>query len=164
MVSDTNRLRWYTTPEKTGVVTVETERTQALIGFVRANRKALRNFSAEVKNDFASLVLSAMDSQPISKSGKLLLTAGSRVANTGMKWNEARTRLVNQGGPPSLIEPVAGTVTLRQLQRAKSVTAIALDGAGHALGEPIPAKKTAGGWALAIGEPPTTWYVITVGR
>jgi hypothetical protein len=94
----------------------------------------------------------------------MLLTAGSRVANTGMKWNDAHTRLANQGGSPSLIEPVAGTVVLRNLQGARSVTATALDGAGHAIGEPIPAKRNTEGWAFPIGEPATTWYMVTIGR
>lgn len=164
IVSDTRELSWYTSPEKTAVVTVETDRTQALIGFVKANQKALENFSADVKSNFASLVLSAMDFRPLSRSGKMLLTAGSRVANTGMQWNDAHARLVNQGGSPSLIEPVAGTVVLRNLQGAKSVTATALDGAGHAIGEPIPAKRTTEGWAFPIGEPATTWYIVTIGR
>jgi len=164
IVSDTRELSWYTSPEKTAVVTVETDRTQALMGFVKANRKALKNLSADVKNNFASLVLSAMDFRPLSRSGKMLLTAGSRVANTGMKWNDAHTRLANQGGSPSLIEPVAGTVVLRNLQGAKSVTATALDGAGHAIGEPIPAKRNTEGWAFPIGEPATTWYIVTIGR
>jgi hypothetical protein len=164
IVSDTRELSWYTSPEKTAVVTVETDRTQALIGFVNANRKALENLSADVKNNFASLVLSAMDFRPLSRSGKMLLTAGSRVANTDMKWNDAHTRLANQGGSPSLIEPVAGTVVLRNLRGAKSVTATALDGAGHAIGEPIPAKRNTEGWAFPIGEPATTWYIVTIGR
>jgi hypothetical protein len=164
IVSDTNELAWYTSPQKTGLVTVETDRTQALIGFVKANRKVLKNLSAEVTNAFASIVLSAMDSKPLSRSAKMLLTAGSRVANTGMKWNDTRTRLVNQGGSPSLIEPVTGTVMLRNLQGARSVTASALDGAGHTIGDPIPARKTADGWAVPIGEPVTTWYVLGVGR
>lgn len=66
-----------------------------------------------------------------------LLTAGSRVTNTGMKWNDAHTRVANQGESPSLIEPVAGTVRRRGLR---------------------------GEWALPIGSPVTTWYVISVRR
>jgi hypothetical protein len=94
----------------------------------------------------------------------MLLTAGSRVANTGMKWNDARTRVQSQGGSPSLIEPVAGTVTLRNIDKAAAVSVSALDGAGKPLGEAIPAKKTAGGWAFPIGDPATTWYVVSVRR
>lgn len=164
VVSDTGELSWYTSAEKTGLVTVETGRTQALIGFIKANRKVLQNLDADITNNFGAIVLSSLDGKPLARSDKMLLTAGSRVANTGMQWNDARTRLRNQGGSPSLIEPVAGTVTLRNIERAKAVSVSALDGAGKPQGEAIQAKKTAGGWAFPIGAPPTTWYVVSVGR
>ena len=164
IVSDTKELSWYTSAEKSGLVTVETERTQALIGFVKANSKALRNLSADISNNFASIVLASMDSQPLAQSAKMLLTAGSRVSNTNLKWNDAHTRTSNQGESPSLIEPVSGTVVLRGLEKAATVSAVALDGAGRAVGEPLQARKTADGWALPIGSPVTTWYVISVNR
>jgi len=165
IVSDTKELSWYTSPdktgpEKTGLVTVDTARTQALIGFVPSNHKAVRNLSAEISNRFASIVLSSLDSKPISSSDKMLLTAACRAANTNMKWNDTRTR--SQGGEsPSLIEPVAGTITLRNLEAAREVSISALDGSGRPIGDPIAAKKTAEGWALRLGDPVTTWYVIT---
>ena len=164
IVSDTGELSWYTSPENTGLVTVETGRTQALIGFIRANHKSVKNLGAEISNNFATIVLASMDAQPLARSAKMLLTTGSRVANTGQKWNDARTRLTNQGGSPSLIEPVNGTVTLHNIEGAKGITASALDGSGKAIGEPIQAKKTADGWALPVGDPVTTWYVVSVRR
>lgn len=159
IVSDTKELSWYT-----GVLTVETGRTQALVGFLKANPRTLKNLSADIRNNFASIVLSSMDAQPLARSGKMLLTAGSRVSNTGLKWNDAHTRVANQGESPSLIEPVAGTVTLRGLEGAVAVSGAALDGAGHPTGDAIAARKTAQGWELPIGDPVTTWYVITVKR
>jgi hypothetical protein len=145
-------------------VTVETERTQSLIGFVKAHGKALRNLSADLKNEFASIVLASMDAEPLSRSEKMLLTAGSRVANTGMQWNETRTGLARQGqgGPPSLIEPVAGTITLRNLDGATAVTVTAMDGAGCPIGAGVRARKSSAGWTFPAGDPVTTWYVIHV--
>ena len=164
IVSDTKELTWRTTPEAGGLVTVETDRTQALIGFVKANRQSVKHLSAEIDNMFASIVLASMDSAPISRASRLLLSAGSRVTNTGLKWNPERTRTLDQGGSPSLIEPVTGTITLRALTGAIAVSATALDGAGHAIGAPIRATKSSAGWTLAIGNPVTTWYVVSVAR
>jgi len=164
IVSDTKELSWYTSPEKTGLITVETDRTQALIGFIKANKKILKNLTAGITNNFATIVLASLDDKPLAKTGKMLLTTGSRVANTGMKWNDNRTRLVSQGGSPSLVEPVTGTVTLRNLDGAKGVTAEALDGSGKPFGDPIAARKIGNTWELPIGEPVTTWYVVTVRR
>ncbi len=164
IVSDTKELAWYTSPEKTGIITVETDRTQALIGFIKANHKTLKNLSANISNNFATIVLAAMDEKPIAQSEKMLLTTGSRVANTDEKWNDTHTRLTNQGVSPSLIEPVSGAITLRGIVGAKGVSAAALDGSGKPLGAEIQAKKTSEGWSLPIGDPVTTWYVITVRR
>jgi len=159
IVSDTGELSWFT--GSNGLVTVDTERTQALIGFVKANRRQVKNLAAEIANDFASLVLTSLDSRPVAQAERMLLVTGARVANTGMKWN-ANGTASNQGGPPSLVEPVTGTITLRDLQGATAVAATALDGAGLPLGSPIQANKTAAGWALPVGDPVTTWYLVAV--
>jgi hypothetical protein len=164
IVSDTKELSWYTSAEKTGLITVETDRTQALIGFIKANHKVLKNLTADITNNFATIVLASMDDKPLARSDKMLLTTGSRVANTDQKWNDTRTRLTNQGNSPSLIEPVTGSVTLRSIEGAAMVSAAALDGSGKPIGAEIQAKKTADGWAIPIGEPATTWYVISVKR
>ena len=165
IVSDTRELTWRTTADSHGLVTEETDRTQALIGFVGAHRPAVKNLSAEVRNEFAAIVLSALDAKPISTSNRLLLTAGSRVTNTGLQWNADRTRTTQQGGAPSLIEPVTGTVTLRGLAGGvRAVSIVALDGAGKAIGAPIAARRTAAGWALPLGVPVTTWYLVRVDR
>jgi hypothetical protein len=164
ILSDTGELAWYTSARETGLVTVNTARTQALVGFVKANREVLRNLRADVTNTFATIILTSLDGKPLALSERMLLTTGSRVANTGMKWNDARTRLVNYGGAPTLIEPVSGMLTLRNIDKARGVSVAALDGAGKPLGESIQAKNTAEGWAIPIGAPVTTWYVVSVRR
>ncbi|MEO8623764.1 MAG: hypothetical protein ABI625_21975 [bacterium] len=165
LVSDTRELAWSTSPLNTGLVTVETDRTQALIGFVKANGKSLKNLAANIDNTFASVVLVSMDSNPLSRASRMLVSAASRVANTGLKWNADRTRTVDQGGSPSLIEPVTGTIVLRNLSGAiASVTASALDGSGKPIGAPIAATKGDAGWVLPVGAPVTTWYVVNVKR
>ena len=165
IVSDTKELTWSVPASHTnGLVTVETARTQALIGFVKANGKTLRNVSANIDNTFASIVLASLDSNPLSRAGRILLTAGSRVSNTGLTWNADRTRTLDQGASPSLIEPVTGTITLRNLAAASAVSISALDGAGNVTGHSFPAIRTSVGWKFPIGMPVTTWYVISVER
>jgi hypothetical protein len=166
IVSDTKELIWYTSDAKIGLLTVETDRAQALIGFIKANQKTLKNLGADISNNFATIVLSSLDDKPLARAEKMLLNACSRVANTDQKWNEAHSGLGRggQGHSPTLIEPVTGTVTLRGIEGAKSVSAAALDGSGKPIGDPIAGKKTAAGWEIAVGDPVTTWYVVTVGR
>ena len=164
ITSDTKELRWLTSHRDSGMVTVETPRTQALIGFVAANGTSVRNLAAHLDTKFAALVLSSMDGRPIATAGRLLLTAGSRVSNTGLKWNAERTRTTDQGGSPSLVEPVSGSITLRNIVGARGVAIGALDGSGRPIGEPSAALRSAAGWTFPVGIPVTTWYVITVRR
>ena len=164
IVSDTDELTWYTSPPEEGLVAINTDRTQALIGFMGANRPVLKNLSAKISNKFASIVVSSLDSKPLAQSSKMILTAGSRVANTGMKWNDSGTALTEQGGAPTLIEPVQGNIILRGIQGATAITVTALDGAGHPLGDPRSALQTTDGWTFTLGDPATVWYFISVSR
>jgi hypothetical protein len=162
MVSDTKQLAWYSSSEMTGLVTVDTPRSQALIGFVRANDKSVSNLSADIENRFCTIVISSLESKPISHASKLLLTLGSRVENQGMQWNPRRSSLSEWGGPPTLIEPVVGQITLRGLDRAQAVSAQPLDGSGQPTGELIRAARNGEGWEISVGTPVTTWYEVTV--
>jgi hypothetical protein len=164
IVSDTNQLAWYDSSAMTGLVTVDSPRSQALIGFVKANGKSVTNLSADVRNRFCTIAIASLESEPISRASRLLLTLGSRVENEGMRWNDRRSNLSEWGGAPTLIEPVVGRITLRGLDRAKTVSAQPLDGSGQPMGEPIRAEKKAGGWDLPLGKIVTTWYQVTVTR
>jgi hypothetical protein len=162
ILSDTNQLAWYYSSAMTGMVTVDTPRSQALIGFIKANGKSVSNLSAEIQNRFCTIVLSSLEMMPISRASKLLLTVGSRVENEGMQWNGMRINLSDWGGSPTLIEPVIGRITLRGLEGAKRVSAQPIDGSGQPLGESISASKTSAGWTVPLGTPATTWYQVTV--
>jgi hypothetical protein len=164
IVSDTGELVWAVSEAKGGLVTVDTERTQAAIGFVKAHRPQLRHLAPELENRFASVVLSALDDKPIARSSRLLLVAGAAVANTGMEWNESRSALKQWGTAPTLIEPVTGQLRLRNLANARDVTVAALDGRGQRIGAPVVAKQTPEGWRVTLGEQVTTWYEIKVER
>jgi hypothetical protein len=164
IVSDTNQLAWYYSSAMTGLVTIDTPRSQALVGFVGANGKSVSNLSADVQNRFCTIMVNSLDSAPIARASKLLLTVGSRVENTGMVWNQRRANLSEYGGSPTLIELVTGHITLKGLDGAKSVSVQPLDGSGQPMGELIQADKKAGGWEIALGKVLTTWYEVTVGR
>lgn len=161
--SDTGELTWHSGEKQTGLVTVDTERTQALIGFVGNNRARLKNLSAEVQTPFCALTLSALDDQSIARSGKLLLTATARMANSNMKWNIKRNSLETWGDAPTRIEPVVATLNLTGLDGARQVVAAPLHGAGAAKAEKIAAVKTGDRWTLNLNTP-TTGYLITVTR
>jgi hypothetical protein len=166
--SDTGQLVWYADPhggyKQTGLVTIDSPRSQGLIGFVKVNDRSVTNLAAHIKNDFCAIVVNSLEDKPISSCSKMLLTAGVRVENTDMTYDANRAHTSRQGHSPSLIEPVTGTIVLQKLDHATQVSAIALDGAGRPIGEPILAKNTDAGWEIPVGDPATTWYLLTVTR
>ena len=167
--SDTDQLAWSTLEGKSGLVTANAPRWQAMIGFCKERRETGRsqatdNLAVDVENTFCAITLSATGDRPIAQADRLLLTACGRVANTAMQWNDARRSLTDWGTAPTVIEPILGHVVLRNLAGAKAVTGQALDGGGVPLGPVVDARQTDEGWRLPIGEPATTWYLITVQR
>ena len=162
--SDTGQLVWSIISNETGLVTIDSPRSQGLVGYVKANGKSVSNLSADVSNDFCAIVLNSLDGRPISETSRLLLTTGSRVENTGLVWNAGKSRTADGGRSPTLIEPVTGTITLRDLAGPKRVFAKALDGSGHPIGDPIIAKHTGTKWEIAVGAIVTPWYEVTVER
>lgn len=164
IVSDTGQLAWNLSKTGEGNVVIDSPQAQAIVGFSAAEKREPGNLSAEVKNRFCAIVLASLDGKPIAQSSLLLLTTGSRVANTGMEWNSGHTELKKWGGAPTLIEPVTGRITLRGLDPATAVLAQPLNGAGQPLGSPLHASRAGGAWQLDVGSPATTWYVIDVQR
>ena len=163
LVSDTGELTWRHGEAGSGLVAVNTDRSQALVGFVGVRPARLKNLAVEVRPAFCAITLGALDSRSISQSGRLLLTATARMANTGMVWNGPRNSLETWGGAPTRIEPVAGRIHLTQLDRVKSITARPLDGAGMAAGDRISAVQDGDRWTLSIAAPALS-YLITVAR
>jgi hypothetical protein len=165
-LSDTGELAWHVSKEHGGLVTIDTDRTQALVGFVKASRRETRHLAAEVENDLCAITLSSLDSKPIARSETLLLTACSRIENTGTQWNARHTLWETWGEGPTLIEPVKGYLVLKDLQGPVEILLIPLDGSDRAMGEairggsPIRGRRLEIGWEIPLGEPPTTQYIV----
>lgn len=156
IASDTGELLW----ETDGRLTINAPRTQAVIG--RVGGQTLRTADADfhLTTPFCAVSLTALDNQPLSRSKKILLVAAARCANTGMQWNADRTSISDQwGGPPLLIEPVEGTITLR---RAASMELVPLDGSGRPqAGKAASLPVRANGCRISLAATDATvWYIL----
>ena len=165
IVSDTHQLSWMLSSKTgDGVVTVDTDRSDALVGFVQENKAQTSHISVDVSNPFCSITLSALDDQPLSRSGSMLLTATGRAENTGMAWDEHRFNVTAWGTAPTRIEVIKGWLLLKNIEGALAVQVTPLDGAGHALPVLQGRLLAEGGWEIEIGQVPATSYVIKVIR
>ncbi|UCF17816.1 MAG: hypothetical protein JSW59_10195 [Phycisphaerales bacterium] len=163
-ISDTGELAWYHSEKGKAFVTVETDKSQALIGFVKGCGHELKNLSATVENEFCSIILTSVDGRPISGSGRLLLVTTARSANSGMVWNEKSTTLSNWGSAPTVIESVKGKIILRNLEPARQIVMIPMDSGGKPLGDSVSVRAVRGNVTLPVGEQATTWYLISIQR
>jgi hypothetical protein len=153
--SDTNEIAW----NARRVVTIDTSRTQALVGFLGNTPARTTNLSANVNNPFCTVMVTSLDSEPIESSQRLLLLTTSRCANSQMEWDEARKSVVAFGSGPTCIEPVTGTVTLRGL-KANALHVQPLTAVGSPGIERFTAICKGNTCKIDLSTDGTTWYVI----
>lgn len=163
-VSDTGELVWRLHEGREGVVTIDTPRSQALVGFLRGHPHPTKHLKPELKNRFAAITLSSLTGDAIQRSNRLLITACARWQNTGTIWNGRRTLWEKWGHGPTLIEPVTGWLELRELDGAVAVLVTPLDGAARPLTRPAPGRRLEDGWEVELGSQVATQYLVEVIR
>lgn len=108
LASATGELLWDTA----GVVTADSPRTQAVVGFAAGRRFALDALVVEVgATPFVSLIATSLDDLPLRDSRRVLITALARDRQTGARSSGDGTRLEHVGGPPLELEPVQARLT-----------------------------------------------------
>ena len=109
--SDTGEL-WRSWTRRIG--TIDTPRTQAAYGFLgTAGLIQLGDLALEVQTEFATIALSSLSDEPITRSQSLLLSAVGRCDNTAAEYSPDGTRQLSFGRAPVLIEPVEAKISLR---------------------------------------------------
>jgi hypothetical protein len=116
---------------KLGLFEIDTPRTQGFVGFKSDSPVELGNASIVLKSPFAVVAVTSLDDQPIASSEHWLVTALGNAVNSGMKLDPSGNRLADPGHSPVLVEPIAGSVTLKKLVGSGAgLHAYALDAAG----------------------------------
>ncbi len=164
LVSDTGELTWDLSNQQRGVVTVNTPRSKAVIGFGGGGRFDLGGVVIEpgqgVQDGWSAITLTAKN--PAGAPTRWLVTATGYAENTGMKWKSAEHSSVGRawGAAPSRVEGVPATLTFAA--PAASLEAWALDERGQRQ-EALKVNATADGRAmLQIGPAQKTlWYEVT---
>jgi hypothetical protein len=115
-----------------GIVKVNTARSQGFTGFVKGKKQTMLNVDAAIDNEYAMVVVSALEKDTIAESKRLLVSAVGNVVNTGFSLSEGGDRVKSAGELPVLIEPVTGQLTLRALKGdLAKVQVWALDASGQ---------------------------------
>ncbi len=129
--SATGEIDWH---YQQGVVRIDAPQAQAAIGFLAtAGSQDLSTVTIDCHNDYASIVLVALDDRPLAESRRVLLQIGTEARPTGWQTQPARftpkkakqkidgERIVSVGGPPWQVVPSAGRITIANphLRRAR---------------------------------------------
>jgi hypothetical protein len=154
--SSTGELNWNANE---GLVTIETPRTQAMIGFLANGERRLNSLMIATPTRFGAVWVTAMDGErAINTAEHILITAVGPSHNTGMEWAQiaqtapSRTtpywRVTQEGSSPVQIEAIRGELRVRS-QLAERLKAFALDYNGRRRGE-VPLKSTPGFVTLTL--------------
>jgi hypothetical protein len=115
-----------------GLVTANAPKAQGAAGFLaKAGDIQLGDVSIACTNEYATVIVVAMDDKPLKESAKVLVQIGTIQRPTG--WQEVAEefdvdkqhfkgfRVVSQGTNPWTVENAQGTVTIKNPQLAKAV-------------------------------------------
>lgn len=165
--SDTGELAWDRTRASQGVVTVNTARTKAVIGF-RAKTDfdlgPVRISPGESLQNWSTIGITLLEGDAFDSpaAGSAVIVATGDHANTGMVFTDSsRTSVSNRwGGAPALIEAVKGTIDLPVTPDRVSVWA--LDPRGERLSQ-MEVTDFEGKARLTLGSAePTLWYEVRI--
>ncbi|HEX6972033.1 MAG TPA: hypothetical protein VF234_07420, partial [Limnochordia bacterium] len=139
-----------------GIVTIDTPRSQGAAGFLgKAGRIELTDVTLEVQNPFASVVVTALDDLPLSRSKKILVQALTEDQPYGFRVDQGR--IVALGGPPFEVRRIDAAVELRV---AGPIRVVALDENGYARPDPVAVTAESGGGVRIQLRPDALYHVI----
>ena len=158
ITSITGELKW---DYGRGLCTLNAPKAQGVTGFLKkAGTVKLGDVTIGSGNDYATVLVVAMDDQPLRTSAKVLVQVGTTERPAGWKTRPAKVggqdgeQIVDFGKAPWLIVEGDVTVTIRN---ESLKTAIVLDPNGMPV-KRIPLAEAAGGKTLKF--PPDALYVV----
>lgn len=137
LVTDTEQIRWQ---GNVGLYQVSSPRFQVVEGFLAHRKLNSPVWQVESENRFASFSLISLTKTSLWTSPHMLLTAATRMENSGQVYNAAKTKLIEQGRAPVLLEPVQAKVTLYRYQKDPALKVRALGFDGQPLNKKVPVK------------------------
>lgn len=165
--SDTGELAWDLTQSGKGVVTIDTARTKAVLGFAAGRAFDLggvRITPGKTVQDWSTIGITLMDGVSFSDAagGSAVIVATGDHANTGMVWKDAARSSVSDkwGRAPALIESIPGTIDLPVA--ADRVTAWSLSPTGERLGAIAVVDFNGKARLQLASADPTLWYEIRI--
>lgn len=137
IISITNELKWDYSEK--GFITINTKGTKGIVGFTKGKQIELDEWKLKTENDFSVILVTSLDEKKgIGESKKILITAIGRARNTGMKYNEYGTILLDKGEAPIEMEAINFDLSTNRVDLPRIKV---LDHMGRPTGTEIPFEK-----------------------
>jgi hypothetical protein len=107
--SGTGELSWDATK---GLFTIDTPRTQGVVGFVGQRRLETRDVTFELDTPFGVVLVSSLTDEPLATSSRLLVATAGDARLTGVLVSENGDKLLTTGRWPFLMQPLEGRLSL----------------------------------------------------
>jgi len=159
-ISDTGELEWHINGTKNAYVIINTDRTQAAVGFIAHKTIRLKNVIVTSKTN-AAIALTNLENRPIGRGGTLLLVAVARQMNRGQKWREDRRTIISWGKGPVLMEPVIASIKVLFDREIYQAEVYALNEEGRRRNE-VDFEVKENMLRVEIGTHRTPWYELRV--
>jgi hypothetical protein len=165
--SDTGELAWDLTKSSQGVVTINTTRTKAVLGFT-ARREfdlgAVHIAPGDTAQDWSTIGVTLLEGAAFDDpagGAAVIVTTGDH-ANTGMQFTDATRSSVSDkwGRSPALVEAVSGAIDLPVT--ADRVSVWALSPTGERLGQATVSDATGKARIQLSSADPTVWYEVRI--
>ncbi|WP_421657905.1 hypothetical protein [Leptothermofonsia sp. ETS-13] len=129
--SSTGQLSW---DYRKGLVTVNAPQAQGATGFLKqAGSLQLSDITLNSGLDYGTILLVALDDQPITQSRRMLLQVMSEEQNFGWRTTGSSQKTIESvGNPPILVRNLSGRISLKR-NDAGSLTVKALDANGYSV-------------------------------
>lgn len=154
ITSTTGQLSW--SEKGKGYFTINTDGTKGLVGFPKKQPIHLGELTLETDNEFAVILITSLNKDKgISDAKQILITTVARAQNAGMKFNESRDSLIQEGEGPVLLEPVKCSLKIDRMSQPKITV---LDHSGRRTSNTILPQN---GWIYLNGtETKTIYYLL----
>lgn len=167
LVADTGELTWDNSRVTGGIVTVDTARTKAVVGFADGATFDLGGVVLApgiTRQGWCTLGITLQAGRAFDHAGggSALVVATGDIENTGMGWKSAARNSVGSqwGTAPTLVEVVPATITLPVA--TNRVQGWVLDGNGQRVAT-LPVSDAGGRARVTLGGAGTTlWYEIAI--
>jgi len=145
VTSVTGELKW---DYGTGLVTVDTPRTQAACGFLaKAGPVKLGDVTIDCRNEYASIVVTSLDDLPLARSRRVLIQAMTEDRPFGFR--AAGGRIADLGSAPFGVRFIDAAVTLK-LPPGDKPAVTALDENGYATDKAVPTSAEGSAFTIRL--------------